>query len=124
MNKPVFNLQHGDYFGENNIYGPDKKIPMAFTTEETVVIQLTKGMVEDSLGEPVKFCILRNYISQGFMNSKHLCDLSDVQTEKVMNVMNCRQFTSQGVLFEKGQPQDGQLVMLLDALQVATTPEA
>ena len=38
LGKPVHNLSKGDYFGENKIYGRDKKIPMAFTTEETVVI--------------------------------------------------------------------------------------
>lgn len=63
-------MQPGDFFGENNIYGKDKKIPVAFTVEETVVIQLTKDMVEDRLGEPIKYCILRNIIMEGFTKSK------------------------------------------------------
>ena len=58
LGKPAFILTKGDYFGENNIYGREKKLPMAFTTEETVVIQITRDMVEDKLDEPVKFCIL------------------------------------------------------------------
>ena len=70
LGKPVHNLSSGDYFGENNIYGREKKIPIAFTTEETIVIQLTREMVEDKLNEPVKFCILRNVIQEGFKNSE------------------------------------------------------
>ena len=38
MGKPVYTLKKGEFFGENNIYGRDKKIPVAFTAEETVVI--------------------------------------------------------------------------------------
>ena len=38
LGKPVYILEQGDFFGENNIYGRDKKIPIAFTVEETVVI--------------------------------------------------------------------------------------
>ena len=38
LGKPVHNLTAGDYFGENKIYGREKKIPLAFTSEETVVI--------------------------------------------------------------------------------------
>ena len=78
LGNPVHNLSSGDYFGENNIYGREKKIPIAFTTEETIVIQLTREMVEDKLNEPVKFCILRNVIQEGFKNSKQLCYLTDV----------------------------------------------
>ena len=66
MGKPVYTLKEGDFFGENNIYGKDKKIPVAFTVEESIVIQLTSDMVEEILGEPVKFAILRNVIVQGF----------------------------------------------------------
>jgi len=35
-------------------------------------------MVEDRLGEPIKFTILRNIIEKGLENSKYLKDLSDV----------------------------------------------
>jgi len=38
MGKPVFTLNAGDYFGESNIYGTPKKLPIAYTIEESVVI--------------------------------------------------------------------------------------
>lgn len=38
IGKTVFTLTTGDFFGENNIYGDEKKLPVAFTVEETVVI--------------------------------------------------------------------------------------
>jgi len=38
MGKPVFTLTSGEFFGENNIYGPEKQIPVAFTVEETILI--------------------------------------------------------------------------------------
>jgi len=38
MGRPVYTLKKGEFFGENNIYGREKKIPVAFTAEESVVI--------------------------------------------------------------------------------------
>lgn len=51
-------------------------------------------MVEDRLGEPIKFTILRNIIEKGFVNSKYLKELTDVQKEKIMLVMNNRSVPS------------------------------
>jgi len=78
MGKPVYTLTAGEFFGENNVYGPEKQIPVAFTVEETILIQLTSDMVEDRLGEPIYYAILRNFLQKGFDNSKELCFLTDV----------------------------------------------
>ena len=71
-------------------------------------------MVEDKLCEPVKFCILRNVITEGFKNSKQLSDLTDVQTEKLMNALNNRRMNSGATLFKKGEPTNKWLVLLLE----------
>ena len=78
MGKPVYTLKKCEFFGENNIYGREKKIPVAFTAEETVVIQLTKDMVEDRLGQEIKYVILRNIINTAILESKFLHLLSNV----------------------------------------------
>jgi hypothetical protein len=60
-------------------------------------------MVEDRLGEPIKYCILRNIIMEGFSKSKNLHLLSDVQKERIMNQLNNRKMSSGSVLFKKGE---------------------
>ena len=80
-------------------------------------------MVEDRLGEPVKFCILRNIIMEGFSKSKNLGQLSDVQKERLMNVLNNRKMSSGTVLFEKGQDMDSKLVLLIEGILTTDTGE-
>ena len=114
MGKPVYTLKKGEFFGENNIYGREKKIPVAFTAEETVVIQLTKDMVEDRFGEPIKYVILRNIINKAILDSEHLSTLSNVQREKIIDNMNNRIMQSSEVLFKKDDPMNNKLVLLLE----------
>jgi len=51
-------------------------------------------MVEDRLGEPIKFVILRNIINKAVKNSQYLRILSNVQREKLIDNMNNRIMSS------------------------------
>jgi hypothetical protein len=71
-------------------------------------------MVEDRLGEPIKYCILRNIIMDALSKSKNLRLLSDVQKERIMNHLNNRIMSSGSTLFKKGEDMDAKLVLLIE----------
>lgn len=80
-------LKEGESFGEKALYEDGTRSMSVFASKDTTCIALSREDLIRILGAQIQDIILCNYGRWGFQNNKSLNSLSNLQIEKVLNIM-------------------------------------